>query len=150
MTYAVFDPASRTMTYARAGHTPLMHVTGADNEGRRVDILTPDGMVLGLHLDRGERFDSILQEATLNLTPGDRLVFFTDGISEAMNDDGDCFGEPRLVQLLEDHAHLAGDELRERIVREVEAFVGGAAQHDDMTFILIEAGGDERSDSLHA
>jgi len=138
MTYAVIDPRSRVMTYARAGHTPMMYVPAA--APRMAETLTPDGMVLGLRLDNGERFTSLLVEASLALAPGDRLVFFTDGISEAMNDEADCFGETRLARLLEEHADLPLDELRERIIREIDAFVGGAPQHDDMTLILLDVG----------
>jgi sigma-B regulation protein RsbU (phosphoserine phosphatase) len=138
MTYAVIDPAAGRMTYARAGHTPLMFLPRGDADGSRAQILTPDGMVLGLRIDRGERFESLLVEASLSFGPGDLLVLFTDGISEAMNEHADCFGEPRLAELLEEHAHLPFEELRERILREIDAFVGGAPQHDDMTMILLK------------
>jgi serine phosphatase RsbU (regulator of sigma subunit) len=68
----------------------------------------------------------------------DVLLFFTDGISEAMNADSDLFGEVRLAALVSEHGHLPAEELRERILREVDAFVAGAPQHDDMTMILIK------------
>jgi len=55
-----------------------------------------------------------------------------------MNDRDDCFGEARLGTLIEEHAHLPSDELRERLLREIDAFVGGAPQHDDMTMILLK------------
>jgi serine phosphatase RsbU (regulator of sigma subunit) len=140
MTYAVLDLAARTMTYARAGHTPLIYVPGAGAgvDARRVQILAPDGMVLGLTLDNGEMFERLLEEDTLPLHPGDLYLFFTDGISEAMNMQDDCFGETRLGQLAEDHADLRPDELRERVLREISAFVGDAPQHDDMTMILLK------------
>ena len=138
MTYAVIDAAARTMTYARAGHTPLIRVPGGENGGRRAEVLTPSGMVLGLRVDGGERFERLLEEVTVPLSTGDLLVFFTDGISEAMNEQADCFGEHRLTRLIEEHGHLASEELRERILREIQAFVGGAAQHDDMTMILVK------------
>ena len=80
----------------------------------------------------------LLEEATINLTPGDLFVFYTDGISEAMNEGDDCFGEGRLGQLVEDHADLSSGELRERILRDIESFVGTAPQHDDMTMILLK------------
>jgi serine phosphatase RsbU (regulator of sigma subunit) len=140
MTYAVIDPPARTMVYARAGHTPLIHVPCTTGAASRAVVLAPDGMVVGLHIDDGARFEGILQEATLALAPGDLLAFFTDGISEAMNEESDCFGEPRLAHLLEAHAHLPVDELRERVLREIDAFVGEAAQHDDMTMILLRVG----------
>jgi sigma-B regulation protein RsbU (phosphoserine phosphatase) len=137
MTYAVIDLEARTMTYARAGHTPLIYVPGPGAPSRRVQILTPDGLVLGLHLDHGEMFERLLEEAIIPLRTGDLYLFFTDGMSEAMNVHDDCFGESRLGEIVEAHAHLPTDELRERLLREIEAFVGDAPQHDDMTMILL-------------
>jgi phosphoserine phosphatase RsbU/P len=138
MTYAVIDPAAGVMTYARAGHTPLLYLPGANGSSVRTQILAPDGMVLGLRLDNGERFAALLAESTLRFNPGDLFVLFTDGISEAMNERADCFGETQLAELVEEHAHLPIGELRERILREITAFVGGAPQHDDMTMILLK------------
>jgi sigma-B regulation protein RsbU (phosphoserine phosphatase) len=94
-------------------------------------------MVVGLKLDLGEMFERLLEEQTIPLREGDLYVFFTDGISEAMNAADDCFGEERLGRIVEEHSHLPSDELRERILREIEAFVGDAPQHDDMTMILL-------------
>jgi sigma-B regulation protein RsbU (phosphoserine phosphatase) len=141
MTYAVLDLRAGTMTYARAGHTPLIYVPGPGSDSRRARILTPDGLVLGLKIDGGEMFERLLEEETMTLHEGDLYVFFTDGISEAMNVADDCFGEGRLGQLVETHADLPSDELRERVLRDVEAFVGGAPQHDDMTMILLKVEG---------
>jgi serine phosphatase RsbU (regulator of sigma subunit) len=139
MTYAVVDLRERTMTYARAGHTPLMYLPGpGSSDARHMQVLVPDGLVLGLKLDSGEMFERLLEESTIRLNAGDLFVFYTDGISEAMNEGDDCFGENRLGQLVEEHAHLGSAELRERILREIEAFVGTAPQHDDMTMILLK------------
>jgi sigma-B regulation protein RsbU (phosphoserine phosphatase) len=141
MTYAVIDLHARTMTYARAGHTPLIYVPGGDGPGvagGHMKILAPDGLVLGLKIDGGEMFERLLQEESIPMHAGDLYLFFTDGISEAMNAHDDCFGENRLGQLVERHAHLPSDELRERVLREISAFVGDAPQHDDMTMILLK------------
>ncbi|HEX7085861.1 MAG TPA: SpoIIE family protein phosphatase [Vicinamibacterales bacterium] len=137
MTYAVIDLERRVITSARAGHTPLIHLPARAPE-RRACTLAPDGMVLGLAFDRGERFAAVLEEATLPLDPGDLLVLFTDGISEAMNDADDLFGEARLRAIIEEHGHRPFDELRERILREVRAFTGDPGPHDDMTLILVK------------
>jgi serine phosphatase RsbU (regulator of sigma subunit) len=127
------------MTYARAGHTPLMFVPGPESRGdRSVRVLAPDGLVLGLNLDNGEMFERLLEEETISLRRGDLAVFFTDGVTEAMNDADDFFGEGRLGRLVEQHADLSSDELRERVLSEVTAFVDGAPQHDDMTMILLK------------
>jgi serine phosphatase RsbU (regulator of sigma subunit) len=140
MTYAVIDLRARTMTYARAGHTPLIYVPGTCAEGgqRQVRILVPDGMVVGLKLDNGEMFAHHLVEETIALQSGDLYLLFTDGISEAMNARDDLFGESRLGRLVETHAHLPPEELRERVLRDIAAFVGDAPQHDDMTMILLK------------
>ena len=147
MTYAVIDLRARTIAYARAGHTPLIYVPGACGDGgpRQVQILVPDGMVVGLKLDNGEMFERHLVEETIPLQPGDLYLLFTDGISEAMNGRDDLFGESRLGRLVETHAHLPSEELRERVLREIAAFVGDAPQHDDMTMILLKV--DELSPS---
>jgi serine phosphatase RsbU (regulator of sigma subunit) len=141
MTYAVVDMRARTMTYARAGHTPLLFAPGRNpGQARRVQVLAPDGLVLGLNLDDGQMFDRLLEERTVPLSPGDVYVFYTDGITEAMNAADDCFGEERLVRLVEEHADLPSVGLRDRLLRDVELFVGGAPQHDDMTVVLVKIG----------
>ncbi|HET9358688.1 MAG TPA: SpoIIE family protein phosphatase [Vicinamibacterales bacterium] len=138
MTYAVVDLAARTLTFARAGHCPLVYVPGPHNGSRLGQTLTPEGMVVGLQIDTGDSFPRLLEEMTLPLGRGDLFVLYTDGITEAMNTQGDYFGDARLVELAEQHADLACDELRERILREVHAFAGDAAQHDDMTIVLLK------------
>jgi sigma-B regulation protein RsbU (phosphoserine phosphatase) len=138
MTYAVVDLRARTLTCARAGHCPLIYVPGPDAPSRTPQVLTPEGLVLGLQFDVGEAFANLLEEVTLPFGPGDLFLLYTDGISEAMNETGDCFSDARLVELAERHGSLPCDELRERILREVHAFTGNAPQHDDMTMVLIK------------
>ncbi len=136
MTYAVIDLERRTLVYARAGHTPLIHRTTASPA--RADLVAPSGMVVGLQLDGLEhRFGELLEEVTVPLVDGDVFLLYTDGLSEAMNADGDLFSEERLRTLVEEHGGLGSDGLRERIVRDVEAHVGGADPHDDMTLIVV-------------
>jgi sigma-B regulation protein RsbU (phosphoserine phosphatase) len=138
MTYAVVDLQAQTLTYARAGHTPLVYLP-AGGAPRVSQALAPDGLVLGLRIEGvASKFERLLEEVTLPLSPGDVFVFYTDGITEAMNLDAELFGEPRLQALVEEHGDLPSEELRERILREVESFVGAADQHDDMTMILLK------------
>ena len=138
MIYAVVDLEARTMTYVRAGHTPLIYLP-ANGHPPQTQILIPDGLVVGLQLDGiEERFADLLEERTLPIAPGDLFVLFTDGITEAMNEEFDLFGEERFSRLLEEHGHLPSDALRDRILGDVEAFVGDAEQHDDMTVVLVQ------------
>jgi sigma-B regulation protein RsbU (phosphoserine phosphatase) len=133
MTYAVVDTEARRMRYARAGHNPLIHLDGRTGLTR---VLTPAG--LGLGIDGGDRFDQILEEDDLPLVSGDTFLFFTDGLSEAMNGASELFGEHRLREVLERAEDLGSDALRDRILEEIQAFVGEAAQHDDMTLVILK------------
>jgi serine phosphatase RsbU (regulator of sigma subunit) len=170
MTYAVIDMCTRTLTYARAGHCPLIYLQGEGGRGkgeevrgirqegfrveegnsqsggvvtqvptaRRAQIQVPDGLVLGLKIDDGQRFESLLEEVTLPLGAGDVVLLFTDGVTEAMSEAGEPFGEERLAALVDEHGDLPLEELRERILREIRAFVGGAGLHDDLTLVLLK------------
>jgi sigma-B regulation protein RsbU (phosphoserine phosphatase) len=135
MTYAVLDTAAGAMRYARAGHNPILQFEAATGRTR---ALTPPG--LGLGIDSGDRFDAILEEAEVPLRPGDLFLFFTDGLSEAMNERAELFGETRLRQVIESADSAGQDEgaLKERILAAVREFVGGAAQHDDMTLVILK------------
>jgi serine phosphatase RsbU (regulator of sigma subunit) len=133
MTYAVVDTAARRMRYARAGHNPLIRFEARTG---LTQVLTPAG--LGLGLDPGEAFERILEEAELPLEPGDFILFFTDGLSEAMNAGAELFGEARLRRILERGVGLDSDEMKERILAEVRGFVGEAAPHDDLTLVVLK------------
>ncbi len=139
ITYAVIDLHAGTMTFCRAGHTPLIFLPGPSSRRPSAKVLTPNGMVLGLRIDgAADKFAELLEQERVELSPGDVIVLYTDGITEAMNPNSDLFGESRLSRIVEEHGHLDSDELRERIMREIEAFVGSADQHDDMTMILLK------------
>jgi len=138
MIYAVVDLEAHTLTYTRAGHCPLIYLPGPYAARRASQILLPDGMVVGLNLDNGELFERQLEEVTLPLGPGDLCLLYTDGITEASNSEGEYFGEVRLGELLERHADLSSEELRERILREVRSFAGSTVQQDDMTMLILK------------
>jgi phosphoserine phosphatase RsbU/P len=139
MTYAVIDLSEGVMTFARAGHTPMLYLPGNGGEGGDVQVLAPSGIVVGLRIPgANEKFAELLEEERVDLHNGDVVVLYTDGITEAMNQQSDLFGDGRLGRLVAEHGHLDSGELRERILREIEAFVGAADQHDDMTMILIK------------
>jgi sigma-B regulation protein RsbU (phosphoserine phosphatase) len=135
MTYAVVDTAARTMRYARAGHNPMIQFDAITGLTR---VLTPPG--LGLGIDSGARFDEILEEAEVPLRGGDVFLFFTDGLSEAMNGKAELFGERRLRDVIESADRVGEDEsaLKDRILAAIRAFVGEAAQHDDMTMVILK------------
>jgi serine phosphatase RsbU (regulator of sigma subunit) len=138
MTYLVLDLEARTLTCARAGHTPLVAVSRG-----KADVLIPSGMVLGLRFPGAtERFGAILEEHTQPLHPGDVFVLYTDGITEAMDLEGELFSDESLARVVASQYHLDAAGIRERVVREVKSFVGEADQHDDMTMVVLKI--DER------
>jgi serine phosphatase RsbU (regulator of sigma subunit) len=138
MIYAVVDAKARTLTCARAGHTPFIHIPAGPAGERRACVLAPDGMVLGLNLDRGERFERVLCEMTMPLQTGDMFFFFTDGVSEAMDGRDGYFGEARLTSFLEAHADDAPDDIRDGLLRDIADFTSGQPQHDDITMIILK------------
>lgn len=133
MTYAIIDSQKRTLRVSRAGHNPLIHFDGRTGQTR---LISPPGLALGF--DTGERFKSIIQEVELPLVHGDTFLFFTDGISEAMNGASELFGESRLAEILRDANALSSDDLKERILHEVRAFAAGESPHDDMTLVIVK------------
>lgn len=133
MTYAVVDMVEGTLRYARAGHNPIIHLEAASGKTR---VLVPQG--LGLGMDRGERFEEILEEAVTPLRKGDIFLFFTDGLSEAMNGRAELFGESRLRDIVESAEGLTSEEIKEKILFEIRGFVGDAAPHDDMTLVVLK------------
>ena len=133
MTYAVVDVTAATLRFARAGHSPLIQFEARSGKTR---LLAPPG--LGLGLDRGDRFEQILQEQMVPLEKDDVFLLFTDGLSEAMNAESELFGEGRLARILRETEGLATEEIRERILSEVRSFAGGATQADDMTLVILK------------
>ena len=123
--YGVLFPDGR-LTYCNAGHNPPMLVTRS-----RVERLETGGMVLGL-------FDGTpFEEGEVVLEPGDFLVTFSDGVSEAMDEEGEEFGDERLLESI---ASMTDDEVSPKlkhVFTSVSAFTAGAAQNDDVTAMII-------------
>jgi sigma-B regulation protein RsbU (phosphoserine phosphatase) len=81
--------------------------------------------------------DADYEETRLQLAPGDKVVFYTDGIVEAMNDREELFGFDRLLETVQEARTMGADLLLKEIVEKVNEFAGGAAQHDDLTVIVV-------------
>ena len=126
--YAVVDTSSRRVSYANAGHFPpiLVHADG------RVERLVTTGLVLGVTAD----WTYSTRETTL--PRGARLVFFTDGLTEAVTPDGDEFGDDRLVDLIRTNRGRSADDLVRIAMDAVQSWTGGGFQ-DDATLIVVAA-----------
>jgi len=130
--YVIVDLEKKQVSIARAGHNSLLMKSG--NNGL-VQCLTPKG--IGIGLDAGAVFGQMIEEQILPIQSGDHFVFYTDGISEAMNSQREEFGEERLVALMRQLTPAPTAALRQKIVSEIEAFVQDAPRHDDMTLINL-------------
>ena len=138
MTYGVVDVHASTLTYARAGHCPLIHLPGPHAASRTPVILTPDGMVLGMDIEDGRLFERLLEEATLPLGLGDVFVLYTDGVTEAMNPEGEFFGEDRLSALAQKYASGSFSDLRKEVLSALTAFAAPSEQQDDITMLVLQ------------
>jgi len=126
--YCVADSDIGMLTYANAGHYPPVLVR-ADGT---VERLEAGGAVLGVFDDR------VYTQGRVPFARGDRLILFTDGISEARDAQGNEFGEDRLVQLAVEHRACSAPALQARLVDAVSRFTGGEFQ-DDATLIVVAA-----------
>jgi sigma-B regulation protein RsbU (phosphoserine phosphatase) len=123
--YATLDVASHCLRYTNAGHNApvLVH---PDGSYQRLEI---GGLVLGVDLKAG------YEQGELDLASGDRLVLFTDGVTEAVNAEGEEFGEQRLLHLLIESRHLGAPALQETVVDSVKRFSDGRLK-DDSTVVV--------------
>jgi phosphoserine phosphatase RsbU/P len=124
------DPAFRQLTYVNAGHCPPMLVRrGQDGVG--IGRLTTGGTPIGL-LPMAQ-----YEAGVTALQPGDTLVCFSDGISEACNANGDFWRESEIQNLLRGAGDASAQEVTERVVHAADAFTGDAEQADDMTVVTL-------------
>lgn len=130
--YAQYNPADRKLTYVNAGHNPpmLFHCSGGKWQVARLEA---SGTVVGLL----ESFP--YEQASLMIAPNDIFIAFTDGISEAMNNADEEWGEERLIQTVTACSGLSPSETITQIMQDADTFVAGAKQHDDMTLVVLRA-----------
>jgi sigma-B regulation protein RsbU (phosphoserine phosphatase) len=126
--YSVLDPGSKTLTYCNAGHDAPM-VIRADGSS---DRLNTGGVVLSI-LE-----DFPYEEETVPFGPGDLMVVYSDGISEAMDPADVQFGEARIAEIIGRERHRTSAEIIESLVTAVRAHAGTAPQMDDMTLVVIK------------
>lgn len=132
MLYLVIDMRTNDVTVARAGHDPplLYRATGSE-----VILLRPPGMAVGI--DSGGVFDRVVAEETVTLAPGDGILLYTDGATEALDRHDTEFGLARLTQAVQANAPKGAAATVKNIADELREFAGDAPQHDDITLISI-------------
>ena len=125
--YGILDPDTGTLAYCNAGHCPPLITRRRSGETQE---LTGTGVPLGLFA--GETWEQCVAQ----LAPGDGLVLYTDGVTEARTAEGEFFGEERLVTAVRAHIGHPAHAIRDAVVEALGAFVGEGTQHDDIAMVV--------------
>ncbi|MGE5222747.1 MAG: PP2C family protein-serine/threonine phosphatase, partial [Omnitrophica WOR_2 bacterium] len=127
--YGVLDPQTGIMTYANAGHNPpYLFRSGAG----QIQALGQTGMPIGIEED------TLWGQATVQFDPGDVLVLYTDGIPDALNNQGEIFENRMLLETIQNSRGMGAQEIQDAIIHRVQDFVGEASQYDDITLMVLE------------
>jgi sigma-B regulation protein RsbU (phosphoserine phosphatase) len=126
--YGELDLTNHTLTYVRAGHEyPLLWSAS----GAAMPVPQGQAHPLGLFPE------PVLEARTLRLSPGSSLLFFSDGVTEAMDGEAELFGHARLEAAARSRAELGAQALCDHLAQTVERYRAGAAQMDDITLLAV-------------
>jgi len=127
--YGILDPENGTFTYANAGHNPPLLIRA--NQDGQIETLSRTGIPVGIEND------SEWQRDTVELQPGDILLFYTDGVTEAQNGEGEFFTEDRLLQVAGANVGGSAYEMQAAVLERLRSFVGDSPQFDDITLMVL-------------
>lgn len=130
-TVAILDMDLKTMKVCRAGHTPLIRLKDGDTSE-----IIPGG--IGIGLEQGDIFEEKLEELELNLESNELYVFYSDGITEAMNSKKEFFGEKRFNDVLKSTGEKSTSAIQSEILNSLKLFRSNTEQNDDITFVLVK------------
>lgn len=133
MFYLKYDARSRLLSFANAGHNHPFIWRAGSNACEQLDA---EGLILGVR--RNVEFE----ERQVRLEPGDILLLYTDGITEAEDAKGNFFGEDRLCAILREHHALTADQVIEELLAQVRLFTGSQAFLDDVSLVVMKVGED--------
>ena len=132
--YVIIDSKRRRLNYASAGHNPMILYRAST---KKTYYLNPRGFPIGIQLHEKDLFKKSIESDTIQLAEEDILLIYTDGITEAMNDQRDLFGEERLLKIFRDCGHLRVKPFVEQIKEDILSFTEGFPQSDDITLVAI-------------
>lgn len=130
MFYGIYEPSTQKLSFANAGHTPVILIRGS-----KVEPLEAPGVALGAIYD--SMYANLIQSKSLQLKSGDTLVLYTDGIVEAMNENMQEYGDERFADILKNNALKSTEEMKSAILSDLKKHTGKVLQSDDMTLLLI-------------
>jgi sigma-B regulation protein RsbU (phosphoserine phosphatase) len=128
--YATFHQDTHLLTYVNAGHNPPLYLDAEpDSEFRQ---LTAGGLIAGAFED------AAYEQDTVQMKSNDLLFLYTDGLTEALNQDGEEFGASRIMETLKSIASLSVDQIRDELVKRVKEWCSGMSLYDDLTFVVMK------------
>lgn len=130
--YFQIDTQNQTIRYVRAGHCPALFYCASSKE---VSLLENDG--LGLGIIRNSDYDQYVEEHTLTYQPGDLLLLYTDGITEAKNTENEQYGVEGLKPSLLNHINEPLDELKDGLIEDLITFLNGNKLDDDYSLTIV-------------
>jgi serine phosphatase RsbU (regulator of sigma subunit) len=128
--YAVLNGQDKSVSLCSAGQTQPVHFSAKSGEATLVET-EGDTFPLGILDEAG------YEETRLQLAIGDKMIFYTDGIVEAMNAKEEIFGFERLIDVVQESKSLDAGSLLQKVLSRVNEFAGNAPQHDDLTVIVV-------------
>lgn len=131
----IIDPVSRQMTYARAGHNPTIYCNNNELNSTTTLLKSPG---IGLGMNGGKLFDSVLKVQSLNLKPNDTLLFYSDGITEAMNEVSEEYGEEQLVKIISNTNGHTAEQVLNAVMTDVNRHLNGNNPQDDQTLVAVK------------
>ncbi len=132
MAYAILDKNSPLVTLSRAGHDAPLLYRASD---KTVSKINPPGMAVGI--DSGDVFNRVTGDFSLTLEAGDCLILYTDGVTEALDKDGEEFGMDNVIKSIQASAPEGAAAMITRLTDDLWTFVGARPQNDDITLIAI-------------
>ncbi len=133
MSYSILDSATGKLTLSRAGHEPALFFR---RETGKVELLRSPGLALGI--DSGAVFERVTRDEEVEMKSGDCVLFYTDGVKEAVDADDEEFGMERMSEIFRRVAPLGAESVLIQMQEELKRFTGEGPQMDDITLVAIE------------
>jgi len=127
--YGRIDTSARRFNFVSAGHNPIIYL---NRKSKELDLLKADGLFLGVFEDM------MLKERERQYVPGDRIVLYTDGLTEAENSKSEMYGLERLCQVARSQSELDPKALIDYVLDDLSGFTGGGPLEDDVTLLVID------------
>jgi serine phosphatase RsbU (regulator of sigma subunit)/anti-sigma regulatory factor (Ser/Thr protein kinase)/PAS domain-containing protein len=128
--YGIIGNDGLSFRYSNAGHPPPLVI-------RSAKCMIEEEKVLGIALGLKKEADYL--ENTIRISPGDMIVLYTDGVTEAMDNQGELYGQERLMRLMSGLCQKSAQFIIKRIIEDIKSFSGNIDQHDDLTLVVIKA-----------